>query len=66
MSWVCQKCGRDLDGFDIGFYKKMVNRGATEFWCIDCTAEYFQISPAKAQELIDHFRRTGCQLFPPL
>ncbi len=62
----CLTCGKEIDPFDEGFFKKMVNRGATEFTCIDCTADYFGITREKAEEMIEKFRRSGCTLFPPL
>ena len=64
---VCRSCGRALTDYDVGFYKKMVSRGAdTGFQCIDCTAAYFGISTEKAWEMIGRFRRAGCTLFPLL
>lgn len=43
----------------------MVNRGATEFLCIKCLAEYFKISEDLVREKIEHFRKMGCTLFDP-
>ena len=58
-------CGNPLTVYDIGFYKKMVNRGAADCACIPCTAAHFRITEARAWEMIARFRRTGCTLFPP-
>lgn len=33
---------KDLSGDEIAIYLKLVNRGAKEFLCIDCLAEFFQ------------------------
>lgn len=63
MNEICLTCGRELTNDDIGFHKKMVNRGATEFCCIDCLCEHFGITRDKAQEMIDRFRAGGCSLF---
>ena len=41
---VCKKCGRELDGNDIGLTKKLINRGAVEYFCIDCLADRFNCS----------------------
>jgi len=59
----CFKCNRALERDDIGFYKKMVNRGATQYQCIPCTAEHFGITTEKALELIERYRKAGCSLF---
>ena len=61
----CKQCKKPLTEFDEGFYKKMVNRGATDCACIACTAAYFRMTEARAWEMIDRFRRAGCTLFPP-
>ena len=65
MNQSCTKCSVSLSEIDVAFYKKLVNRGATSFMCKKCTAEHFQISLERADELIEHFRRSGCRLFPP-
>ena len=41
---TCKKCGRELNGNDIGLTKKLINRGSTEFLCINCIAEKFDCS----------------------
>ncbi len=59
----CKKCGRELENDEIGIYKRMVNRGATEFLCIKCLADYFEISEDFVRSKIEHFRNMGCTLF---
>ena len=61
----CIRCGKPLSEYDVGFYKKMVNRGAADCACISCTAAHFRISEDRAWEMIRRFRCTGCTLFPP-
>ena len=63
----CRSCGNELTAYDVGFYKKMVNRGAeSDFLCIPCTAVYFHITTQKAWDMIQRFRDMGCTLFPPI
>lgn len=59
----CITCGAELSADDIGFHKKMVNRGADEFMCISCLSDYFGITVEKAHEMIERFRESGCTLF---
>ena len=59
----CVSCGCPLTADDIGFHKKMINRGAEEFMCIGCLCEYFGITRDKAEEMIENFRKSGCTLF---
>lgn len=62
----CLKCNKELTVYDIGFFKKMINRGAVEYECISCLAEYFGFTEEKAWKLIEKFQKTGCTLFPEL
>lgn len=61
---TCIKCGNALSVYDVGFFKKMVCRGATQFACIPCTAKHFRISETQAWEMIRRFQQQGCTLFP--
>ncbi len=61
----CLKCARPVPADEIAITKKLVNRGATSFYCADCLAEHFQVTRADIDERIDYFRRMGCTLFAP-
>ena len=61
----CKTCGKPLSVYDVGFFKKMVCRGATDCACIPCTAAHFRISETEAWEIIRRYQRLGCTLFPP-
>ena len=59
----CKKCGKTLSYDEIGIHKKMINRGATEFFCLSCLAEETGSTEEKLKERIRHFREQGCMLF---
>lgn len=59
----CIKCGSELTGNDIGLTKKLINRGSTEFMCIDCLAKKFDCSRELLEEKIKQFKASGCTLF---
>lgn len=61
--FACVSCGIELTHDDIGFHKKMVNRGAEEYMCIDCLCDYFGLTREKAEEMIVKFKEMGCSLF---
>lgn len=48
---------------EMGLYRKMVNRGATEYLCIECLAAHYRTDVEALQERIEYFRETGCALF---
>ena len=61
----CKQCDKPLSVYDVGFYRRLVNRGAQSCLCIPCTAAYFCISEERAWELIRRYQQAGCTLFPP-
>lgn len=63
MAALCQKCGAEVSGDEVGLYKKLVNRGATQYLCKLCLAHRFSCDPALLDEKIRQFKRMGCSLF---
>jgi NAD-dependent dihydropyrimidine dehydrogenase PreA subunit len=59
----CKSCNKELEIDEIAIYKKLVNRGAHAYLCIDCLSSYFQCPSALIYEKIVHFKASGCQLF---
>ena len=59
----CIRCGTVLEKDDIGLTRKMVNRGAREFWCVSCLADHFDLPVETLREKIEEFRAMGCTLF---
>ncbi len=63
---ACRACGRALTGDEIGMTKKMINRGAREFFCMDCLAAYHRVPVEALYKKLKEFRAMGCTLFAPL
>ncbi len=61
----CLRCGRPLTADEVAVTKKLINRGAREFRCVDCLADWFAVTPADIRERIAYYRATGCTLFAP-
>lgn len=57
------KCGRPLILDEIALHRKLINRGAEEFMCLTCLAEYLNSDEDTLREKIKFFRRQGCTLF---
>lgn len=61
---LCRQCGAPLGGDDIAIYKKLVNRGAQEFLCISCLADFFQVPREEIEKRIRYYKESGtCVLF---
>lgn len=60
----CKNCGKVLTPNEIGLTKKLINRGSTEFYCMDCLAEIFKCDKSLLEKKIEQFRKQGCVLFP--
>lgn len=59
----CIRCGKKLTGDEIAVTKKLINRGAQEFFCVPCLAARFHISEKDVEQLISNFKAAGCSLF---
>ncbi len=62
----CKLCGKHIDSYDVGAYRKFVDKEARDYACRDCLAEYLGWSREYLDELVLMYRRRGCMLFPPL
>lgn len=60
---TCRVCGRALCADEVAVTRKLVNRGAKSFYCVDCLAAYFDVTPDDIRERIAYFKKTGCTLF---
>jgi len=61
---VCYVCGKEnLSKNEIGLTKKLLNRNAKRFYCIDCLAEYLEVDTEFLLARIEEFKEQGCILF---
>ena len=59
----CIKCGKEITNNEVGLTKKLINRSATEYMCIECMAKYFDVSVERLNEKVEEFISAGCTLF---
>jgi biotin operon repressor len=59
----CKKCNKVLVRDEIAIYLRLVNRGAKEYLCIPCLAEYFKCSEQDIHDRIKRLKDMGCTLF---
>lgn len=60
---LCKNCRKELLNDEIAIYKRLVNRGAQEFLCINCLAKRMEVDVSDIEEKIVHFKKMGCTLF---
>ena len=63
---ICKTCGKSIDTYDVGAYRKFVDKAAKEYDCRDCLANRLDWSREYLDKLILMYRRRGCMLFPPI
>ena len=59
----CARCGAALKKDDVGMTRKMINRGAKEFYCLACLADHCELTEDVLREKIKEFKAMGCRLF---
>lgn len=64
MKIKCIVCGKEgLDKDTVGLNKKLLSKSITEFYCLDCFAEYLDCTVDDLQDKIEEFKEEGCTLF---
>lgn len=59
----CKQCGRILTRDEVALHKKLYNRGASSFFCIDCSSQYLEVSVSLLEKKIEEFKTMECTLF---
>ena len=60
----CVICGKnDLEKDTIGINKKRLGIDITNFYCMDCLAEYLGCTVEELLDKIEEFKEEGCTLF---
>ena len=59
----CEKCGRELTHDETALYRKLINRSAERFLCIDCLSLHTGWPVTLLQKAITDYKRQGCSLF---
>lgn len=60
----CVACGKvGLSRNEIGINKKLLGDNGDNFYCLDCLAEYLEVTPQDILDKIEEFKEEGCTLF---
>ena len=61
---ACYVCGKEkLSKNEIGLTKKLLDKNAKRFYCLNCLAEYLEVDTEFLLEKIEEFKEQGCILF---
>lgn len=60
----CVSCGkRPLVKNEIGINKKLLGESKSNFYCLDCLANYLDVNLQDILDKIEEFKEEGCKLF---
>jgi len=61
---ICYVCEKEITiRNQIGLNKKLLGRKIVKFYCIDCLADYFEITTDELLAKVEEFKIQGCTLF---
>lgn len=61
---ICVSCGKNgLMHNEIGINKKLLGENIKNYYCLDCLAEYLEVTPQDILDKIEEFKEEGCELF---
>ena len=60
---ICCDCGKKISKDEIAITKKLIDIETSEFYCLDCLAEYIGCTVDDLNEKIQEFKEQGCTLF---
>lgn len=59
--YVCNKAPLSSD--EIGLTKKLIDKKSPHFYCLDCLADYLEVTPEELLAKVEEFKAEGCTLF---
>ena len=60
----CVMCGKpNLDKNTVGINKKLLGENISNFYCMDCLADYLGCTVDELLDKIEEFKAEGCKLF---
>jgi len=60
----CYICNKEiLSKNEVALTKKLLDKNAKYFYCLDCLAEYLEVDTEFLLAKIEEFKEQGCDLF---
>lgn len=61
---ACVSCGKsNISKNEIGISIKLLGEKIENYYCLDCLADYLEVTVDELNEKIDEFKDEGCKLF---
>ncbi|WP_373325573.1 hypothetical protein [Sporomusa paucivorans] len=61
---VCFICNKDnLNKSEVGLNKKLLGRKVGRLYCLDCLADYLEVTTEELLAKVEQFKEQGCKLF---
>ena len=61
---TCAACGKEhLTHNEIGINKKLLGESIECFYCLNCLADYLEVTTQDILDKIEEFKEEGCKLF---
>lgn len=61
---ACVSCGKQaLSKNEVGINKKLLGEETVAFYCLDCLADYLEVTTQDILDKIEEFKEQGCKLF---
>lgn len=61
---ACVSCGKEpLAKNEVGINKKLLGEQTGSFYCMDCLADYLEVSVRDILDKVEEFKEQGCKLF---
>lgn len=59
----CVECNKSLSKDEVALSQKMLGCDVSDFYCIECLAEYLECDRDDLEVKIQEFKEQGCTLF---
>lgn len=60
----CYVCGKaPLSKDEIGLTKKLIAKNTSNFYCVDCLADFLEVTVDELSAKLEEFKEEGCTLF---
>lgn len=64
ITYGCVTCGKEpLVKNEVGITKKLLGESTSVYYCMDCLADYLDVTVEDIEDKIEEFKEQGCKLF---